>query len=160
MISHKRLSLTLYGIADTVLASETCWIHAPFSELGLVPEFGSAVNFAQSMGVHRANDLMIFGNKMTAQELQSCGFVSRVFPAKSFHHDVENYLRNQLKVNSGKSMMEAKSLMNASVRDSRLVSIMTSMDALAERMVEGEPYDRFAEQRRKIRGKQQGVSKL
>ncbi|OQV03336.1 hypothetical protein CLAIMM_08389 [Cladophialophora immunda] len=148
------------GVADIVLASDTCWLHAPFSELGLVPEFGSAVNFAQSMGVHKANDFLMFGHQMTAQELQACGLVNQIFPTTSFHQDVEGHLRKELEVNDGLSMMESKRLMNASVRDARLLSIMTSLDALAERMVEGTPYKRFAEQRRKMKEKGRQKGKL
>ncbi|KAJ9613711.1 hypothetical protein H2204_014723 [Knufia peltigerae] len=145
----------LLGVADIVLASDSCWIDAPFSKLGLVPEFGCATNFAQSMGVHRTNELMIFGRKMTAQELVVSGLVNRVFPTSSFHRDVGTYLQEQVQLNSGRSMLEAKRLMNESVRDSRLVAIMTSLDSLAERMVEGEAYEKFAEQRKKINAKKE-----
>ncbi|CAN9360253.1 unnamed protein product [Alternaria alternata] len=49
------------GIADIVLASSTAWLQCPFSALGLVPENGSALSFAQSIGIHRANDFLMFG---------------------------------------------------------------------------------------------------
>lgn len=39
------------GISDIVLASSSCYLQVPFSALGLVPENGSAINFAQSMGI-------------------------------------------------------------------------------------------------------------
>lgn len=112
------------------------------------------------MGVHKANDFLMFGRKMTARELEACGLVNQIFPAISFHQDVENHLRKELEINDGQSMMESKRLMNASVRDARLLSIMTSLDALAERMVEGTPYERFAEQRRKMKEKSPQKSRL
>jgi peroxisomal 3,2-trans-enoyl-CoA isomerase len=49
------------GVADIVLASDNSYLQVPFSALGLVPENGSAINFAQSMGVHRANEFLMFG---------------------------------------------------------------------------------------------------
>jgi Delta3-Delta2-enoyl-CoA isomerase len=44
------------GVCDLFYAAEGAWLQVTFSNLGLVPENGSAVNWAQSMGVHRAND--------------------------------------------------------------------------------------------------------
>ena len=112
------------------------------------------------MGVHKANDLMIFGREMTAQELEACGLVSRIFPTSSFHRDVQEHLRQQVEVNVGKSRVEVTRLMNASAGNSRLFAIMTSLDALPERIVDGDAYTRFADQRRKIKAKAQSRSKL
>jgi peroxisomal 3,2-trans-enoyl-CoA isomerase len=49
------------GVSDIVLASSTAYLQVPFSALGLVPENGSAINFSQSMGVHRTNEFLMFG---------------------------------------------------------------------------------------------------
>ena len=51
------------GVADIVLASDKAYLQIPFSALGLVPENGSALTFAQSMGVHRANEFLMFGDQ-------------------------------------------------------------------------------------------------
>jgi Delta3-Delta2-enoyl-CoA isomerase len=146
--------------ADIVLASTSCWLQVPFSALGLVPEFGSAINVSQSMGVHRANEFLMLGRKLSATELESWGVVNRIFPVETFHSDVQKYLEEQLEVNDGKSMMEAKRLMNAPLRDGRLVAVVNAMDALAERFVEGAPEARFAKKRREMEEKSKGKSKL
>ena len=142
------------GVADIVLASSSAWLQVPFSALGLVPEKGSAINFAQSMGVHRTNEFLMFGRKLTAQELEQFGMVNRVFESKGgeFHGKVRKYLEEQLSVNDGKSMMEMKRLQNAPLRDGRLVAVMNSMDALAERFVEGAPIRRFEVKKRELEG--------
>lgn len=61
------------GVADIVLAAEGAWLQVPFSALGLVPENGSAINLAHHMGVHRANDFLMFGRKLTVEELEQWG---------------------------------------------------------------------------------------
>ena len=136
-----------------MLASDSAWLQVPFSALGLVPEFGSAINFSQTMGVHRANDFLMFGRKLSATELEQWGVVQRIFPTSSFHSDVKKFLQEQLDVNDGKSMMEAKRLMNAPLRDGRMVAVVNAMDALAERFVEGAPEARFAKKKAELEGK-------
>jgi peroxisomal 3,2-trans-enoyl-CoA isomerase len=142
------------GVADIVLASSTTYLQVPFSALGLVPENGSAINFSQSMGVHRTNEFLMFGRKLTAQELEQFGIVNRVFEAagEEFQREVKGYLEEQLRVNDGKSMMEMKRLQNAPLRDGRLVAVFNSMEALAERFVDGAPFRRFEIKKKVLEG--------
>lgn len=136
------------GIADIVLAAEGAYLQVPFNALGLVPENGSAIAFSQSMGVHRANDFLMFGRKVTVEELEQWGMVNRIFPVKNFHQSVVTFLEEQLDVNDGKSMMETKRLQNAPLRDGRIIAVYNSIDALAERFVEDAPLKRFAEKKK------------
>lgn len=136
------------GVADIVLAAEGAYLQVPFNALGLVPENGSAINIAQSMGVHRANDFLMFGRQLTVEELEKWGLVNRIFPKEGFHDSVIKFLQDQLAVNDGKSMMETKRLMNAPLRDGRMVAVVNAMDALAERFVEDAPKKRFAEKKK------------
>jgi len=132
------------GVSDIFLAADSAYLQVPFSALGLVPENGSAINFAQSIGIHRANEFMMFGRKLTAQELENWGLVNKIFPTEGFHGSVKRFLEDQLKVNDGKSMMEVKRLQNASLRDGRIVAVYNAMEALANRFVDGVPAERFA----------------
>ncbi len=108
--------------------------------------------FAQSMGVHRANEFFMFGRKLSAKELEDAGIVNRVFEQDGFEGKVKEYLAEQLRVNDGKSMMEMKRLQNAPLRDGRMVAVMNSVDALAERFVEGAPMERFKIKKRELEG--------
>ncbi|KAJ9614296.1 hypothetical protein H2200_002432 [Cladophialophora chaetospira] len=140
------------GVADLVLASTKCWLQCPFSALGLVPEFGSAGNFPQNIGVHRTNEILMLGCKVTAEELLRWGMVNRVFKHEGFHNKVIRFLEEQLVVNDGQSMLEAKRLMNAPLRDKRLHSLYEAVDAVAERFVEDAPVQRFAAKSRLLKG--------
>ncbi|KAF1838763.1 peroxisomal d3,d2-enoyl-CoA isomeras-like protein [Decorospora gaudefroyi] len=150
------------GIADIVLASSTAWLQCPFSALGLVPENGSALSFAQSIGIHRANDFLMFGRKLSAQELLDAGLYNYVWDCTgaAFERQVVEFLREQLRTNDGKSMMEMKRLQNAPIRDARLVAVVNAVDALAERFVEGAPMERFEVKRREMEEKSRAKSKI
>jgi Delta3-Delta2-enoyl-CoA isomerase len=97
----------------------------------------------------------MLGRKLTATELQDAGIVNRIFKSSGseFHKQIQSFLEEQLDVNDGKSMMEAKRLMNAPLRDGRLVAVVNAMDALAERFVEGAPAKRFEKKKAELEAK-------
>jgi peroxisomal 3,2-trans-enoyl-CoA isomerase len=148
------------GIADLVLSSDDAYLQIPFSALGLVPENGSAVAFAQHMGVHRANEFFMFGKKLTAQELENYGLINKIFPKQGFHASVKKYLQEQLDVNDGKSMMEAKRLQNAPLRDARMLAAYNAFDALAERFVADAPAKRFLAKRLELEARSKARAKI
>lgn len=143
------------GVADIILASSTAWLQCPFSALGLVPENGSALSFAQHIGVHRANDFLMFGRKLTAQELLEAGLYNYVWDVTGdeFQAKVVGFLQEMLDTNDGKSMVEMKRLQNAPLRDQRMVAVVNAVDALAERFVEGAPDKRFALKKKELEEK-------
>jgi len=141
------------GIADIVLAAEGAYLQVPFSALGLVPEFGSATSFMQSIGVHRANDFLMFGRKLTVEELEQWGLVNRILPKEGFHEKVVEFLEGQLEVNDGKSMMETKRLQNLPLRRDRMLAVYDAAEALAERFVEDAPKQRFKDKKKLLESK-------
>ncbi|PQE21632.1 hypothetical protein CJF32_00004288 [Rutstroemia sp. NJR-2017a WRK4] len=141
------------GVSDIVLASTSTYLQIPFSALGLVSECGSATTLSQSMGVHRANEFVMFGKKIEASELKSSGLVNQVFEKEHFEEKVMQYLHHMLKINDGTSMMESKRLQNIPLRDTRMLAVYNSIDALAERFVHGAPIAIFAARKRDMEGK-------
>lgn len=140
------------GIADIILASETTYLQVPFNSLALVPESGSSTNLARHMGVHRANDFLMFGRKLTVQELESWGLVNRVFSVEGFHNSVIEFLEKQLDVNDGVSMMETKRLQNLPLRSERILAVYNATDALSERLASGAPAARFRAKKAELEG--------
>src|ERR1700761_7834424 len=140
------------GLADIVLASTTTWLQCPFMALALVPEFGSACNFPQSIGVHRANDFLMFGRKLSVQEAEQWGLVNRILEHEGFHEKMIEFLEEQLAVNDGDSMVEHKRLMNSPLIPSRLSALHDAVDALSERIVADAPTKRFADKSRLMEG--------
>jgi peroxisomal 3,2-trans-enoyl-CoA isomerase len=148
------------GLSDICFAAENVFLQVPFSALGLVPEFGSAINWAQTVGVHRANELLMFGRKVHVEELKEWGMVNHIFPTEGFLNSVVEYLEEQLAVNDGKSMMEVKRLQNAPIRDARMIAVVNAVDALAERFVEDAPKQRFAAKAKELEERSKAKSKL
>lgn len=140
------------GSSDIFYMADDAWLQVVFSELGLIPESGSAINWANSIGVHRANDWLMFGGKASAQELLQMGMVNKLFPKEGFHDSVHGYLKEMLSARSGKSMMEMKRLQNKSVRDQRILALFEAWQALAERFVDGEPSVRMKAKMEELAG--------
>ncbi|KJX98562.1 unnamed protein product [Zymoseptoria tritici ST99CH_1A5] len=131
------------GSSDLFYAAEGTWLQVTFSQLGLIPENGSAVNWAQHMGVHRANDWLMFGGKATVEELKEMGLVNKIFPKENFHAEVHAYLKEMLRERDGNSLMEMKRLQNKSTRDARILGLFEAWQALSEKFVAGEPQKRM-----------------
>lgn len=140
------------GIADIILASEITYLQVPFNSLALVPEAGSSTNLARHMGIHRANDFLMFGRKLTVHELESWGLINRVFPIEGFHDSVVEFLEKQLEVNDGISMMETKRLQNLPLRSERILAVYNATDALSERLASGAPAARFRAKKAELEG--------
>lgn len=140
------------GVSDIFYAAEGAWMQVTFSQLGLVPETGAAISWAQSMGVHRANDWLMFGGKATVEEMKAMGLVNQIFPKEGFHEKVKSYLKEVLADRSGKSMMEMKRMQNKSLRDQRILALFEAWNGLAERFVDGEPAQRMAAKAAELAG--------
>lgn len=127
-------------------------MQAPFSSLALVPENGSIRHLSHSIGIHRANDFLIYGKKFTAKDLHNWGVVSEIYPTQGFFGHVMKFLEEQLDINDGKSMVLAKRLQAGPLRNERMLAAWDAMDALNERQVEGAPPARFLKKIQELQG--------
>ncbi|KAJ3342214.1 hypothetical protein HDU93_003004 [Gonapodya sp. JEL0774] len=148
------------GVADLVFASDSAWFQIPFSSLGLVPEGGSAVTFAQSVGVRRATEALMFGTRVDAAEMEKWGLVNRVFPTATFHQSVGAYLAKQLAECDHTSLLETKRLITEPLKEARIQAAYRSVDALAEMFAKGIPTDRFRAKAAAMAAKSASKTKL
>ena len=74
------VGLTMLLHCDIAYAAESANFRAPFTALGLVPEAGSSLLLPLSVGNSMANDILLAGRILSAQEALDCGLVSRVEP--------------------------------------------------------------------------------
>lgn len=75
------VGLTMLLHADIVYAAETADFRTPFTQLGLVPEAGSSMLLPLTVGNSMANEILLAGRVVNAQEALTCGLVSRVLEA-------------------------------------------------------------------------------
>jgi enoyl-CoA hydratase/carnithine racemase len=65
---------------DLVYASEECFLQMPFSRLGVCPELASSLLLPQFMGHQRAAELLLLGDRFTAEKARDYGLVNEVLP--------------------------------------------------------------------------------
>lgn len=107
------IGLTMLLHADLVIASEAASFKAPFAQIGVVPEAGSSILLPQAVGIAWANDILLTGRSVTAQEALSIGLISRVYAAADLDAEAQK-LAKQIAAMAPNAMKESKRLIRAS----------------------------------------------
>ncbi len=82
---------------DLRIASDKARFSQPEVSLGLMPGWGGTYMLHKIVGKSEANDLILTGRRITADEAKSMGLVSRVYPAAEFNAKVDEYLQALVK---------------------------------------------------------------
>jgi 2-(1,2-epoxy-1,2-dihydrophenyl)acetyl-CoA isomerase len=67
--------------ADLVIAADTAKLIQVFVRRGLVPDGGVAYLLARIVGMHKAKELVFFGDDLSAADAERVGIVNKVVPA-------------------------------------------------------------------------------
>jgi 2-(1,2-epoxy-1,2-dihydrophenyl)acetyl-CoA isomerase len=67
--------------ADLVIAAENARLIQVFVRRGLVPDGGAAYLLPRLVGLHKAKELMFFGDDLSAADAERIGIVNKVVPA-------------------------------------------------------------------------------
>ncbi|XP_041455036.1 enoyl-CoA delta isomerase 2-like isoform X1 [Lytechinus variegatus] len=87
------IAVTTLGLMDVVYASDTATFYTPFAALGQSPEGCSSYTFPKMMGSAKANEFLLFGKKLNAQEAFDRGLVTEVIPAAQFRETVDSKVK-------------------------------------------------------------------
>lgn len=68
---------------DLVYASPRAWMQTPFVDLGLVPEAGSSLLAPRLMGYQKAFELLVMGEKFSAEQAERSGMVNAVVESEA-----------------------------------------------------------------------------
>lgn len=109
-------SLALF---DLVYAVPDAYLFTPFVKWGMVAEGASSVSFPRIMGHQRAASMFLAGNRITAQEAQNVGLVSKVLPKKDFLSEIM-HIAERIADSPPESLRATKELMKAPVRQDLL----------------------------------------
>ena len=83
---------------DFVIASEKASFIQAFCKIGLIPDSGGTFFLPRLVGIPRATEMMMLGDKVTAQEALDMGMIYKVYPADAFMDEAikfSNYLATQ-----------------------------------------------------------------
>jgi enoyl-CoA hydratase len=75
---------------DIIIASETARFGQPEVNLGIIPGSGGTQRLAHVLGKHRAMELVLTGDMITAADAECFGLVNRVFPVEIFLEEAKN----------------------------------------------------------------------
>jgi len=71
--------------ADLVIAADTAKIIQVFVRRGLIPDGGVAYLLPRIVGMHKAKELIFFGDDLPAADAERLGIVNKVVPAADLH---------------------------------------------------------------------------
>ncbi|KZP24844.1 ClpP/crotonase [Athelia psychrophila] len=142
------ISAAFLGYFDFIYAMPNVWLMTPFTFLGIIAEGGSSASFVNRMGLAKANEALIWGKKIEAQDLLSCGFLNKILPAQSvpdFHASIRALVLSELAGLDPTALLVVKHLLKTGLKDKNdpdAVNLRESY-AQAERFASGVPGERF-----------------
>ncbi|KAL5348958.1 hypothetical protein ACLOAV_006383 [Pseudogymnoascus australis] len=107
------------GLFDLVYAVPEAYFFTPFVKWGMAAEGASSVSFPKIMGHQRAASLFLAADRISAQNAQDIGLVSKVLPKKDFLSKVMQ-IAHRIADSPPASLRATKELMKAPVRQELL----------------------------------------
>lgn len=107
------VGVTMLLHTDLVYAGESASFQVPFTNLGLVPEAASSLLLPLTVGIQRANELFLLGNRIDAVEAEKIGLVLRAV-ADGELLDVANKAAAQLAAKAPTALKLTKQLVRQS----------------------------------------------
>jgi enoyl-CoA hydratase len=80
-------------ICDIIVASETAQFGQPEINLGIIPGAGGTQRLTRAVGKYRANELILTGRFIKADEARAIGLAAQVYPAASWLEDAKALAR-------------------------------------------------------------------
>jgi 2-(1,2-epoxy-1,2-dihydrophenyl)acetyl-CoA isomerase len=133
--------LSLMGVCDLALAADTTYFTSAYRHIGLTPDGGSTWTLPRLVGVKKAMEIVLLGERFDAQEALRLGLVNRVVPEATLSKSTAA-LANALADGPALAIANGKRLINQSLSQSlssQLAAEAASFGACAARpdFVEG-----------------------
>ena len=109
------LGASILPLCDAVWANEKAWFQRPYTTFGQSPDGCSTVMFPKIMGGASANEMLLRGRKLMAQEACGKGLVSQVFWRRTFTQEVMVRIKELASCNAV-VLGESKALVRCNMR--------------------------------------------
>jgi 2-(1,2-epoxy-1,2-dihydrophenyl)acetyl-CoA isomerase len=106
---------------DLVIAADHARIIEVFVRRGLIPDGGGAYLLTRLVGMHKAKELVFFGDDLAASEAERLGIVNKVVPGAELEAAVREWA-TRLAVGPTRTIGYAKRLLNRSLDVDRATS--------------------------------------
>jgi 2-(1,2-epoxy-1,2-dihydrophenyl)acetyl-CoA isomerase len=106
---------------DLVVAADNARIIEVFVRRGLIPDGGGAYLLTRLVGLHKAKELVFFGDDLAAAEAERIGIVNKVVPAGELAATVREWA-TRLAAGPTRTIGYAKRLLNRSLDSDRATS--------------------------------------
>ena len=83
------IGTTMLFHCDLVYASPGARFQTPFTDLGVCPEFASSETFPSVLGSHKAAQMLLLGEPMSAEEGERFGLVNKLVESESLDETVK-----------------------------------------------------------------------
>jgi 2-(1,2-epoxy-1,2-dihydrophenyl)acetyl-CoA isomerase len=96
-----------FGLAllgDIVLASESAFFKAGFTDLGVAADYGLGWTLPRAIGEPRAAEILFSDRRVPAEEAHRLGFVSRLLPAEGFADAARGFARQMARTPYGATL--------------------------------------------------------
>ncbi|CAF1311239.1 unnamed protein product [Rotaria sordida] len=104
------ISVSTLGLFDGVYASSNATFSLPFTRTAQSAEGCSSLTFPSLMGSLHAKDILLFDRKLTAEEAQQRGLVTKIIDQNLFEEEKDKICQHILSLPHG-SLLASKSLM-------------------------------------------------
>lgn len=144
------IGTTLLLHCDLVYAGDNARFSLPFTNLGLLPEFGSSFLLPLVAGYHRAAELLLLGEPFGPEQALAAGIVTRVVPAAEAL-STARAAAEKLCALPAKSVRLTRSLLRESHRDAVIARVRAESEHFREMLGEGparEALSAFLEKRK------------
>lgn len=114
---------------DIIYAADNAELGTFFMKRAIIPEMSSTYILPRIVGIHKAKELIFFGDKFSAQEALDMGLINGVFPADEFMDKVRE-IAEKLAKGPTYSIGLAKLVINKVLEEKTIQALENEADAL------------------------------
>jgi len=100
---------------DIVFAKKSASFLQAFSKIGLIPDSGGTHILPRLVGMQKAAGLMMFAEKISAEDAEKMGMIYKVFEDENFENEVESHV-NFLANMPTRALAQTKKLLQLSIK--------------------------------------------